>query len=538
MASIAQKPAFCRIVAVACLCAAGGVSHAAAQTVSPQSAPADARPHVAIAGFVRDASSDPRDTWVPVAIEETLAWRLGRVPALITVPTVRTYEAWRELREDPAASPEWRRTVRLLGAEVLLSGTCSGPPDAIVLQLTLLPTADKAGARASTTIPTGRLFGVLDAATNWVLQQLGVQELSEDIQRLIYAPPARSPSAVEYYAKAILAIRQGQLLDTRHYASEATSYDKQYRPAILLLAQVEPQLVPQARTLAVTRLRLLAELARMHDDPVDRAAALLAQALILRPAETDTAALRRIEESLSSAYESREPYGQLAAMNGICDLYLTSTAPDDATWSEARRQRFRESNLRHAVEWQKVVLAMLENLGDTVAEIPAASKLALIYERLGEDNQALALHQRTLQAARLTETRHMQATTWMFIGQWYNRHERWQEALDALSRCLTLAEGESKAAVRVALANVYQSMGLLEDALGQYDLAYEQIRDGENLGDQFLCLRELSKLRMQLGQRDQAILALQEAIDIAHVLELRVEEDLRTQLDEWQHNRP
>ena len=86
----------------------------------------------------------------------------------------------------------------------------------------------------------------------------------------------------------------------------------------------------------------------------------------------------------------------------------------------------------------------------------------------------------------------------------------------------------------MALGGIYEALELHEEALAQFELAHEAVRKTDDLTNQFACLREIATVRMRLGQREKAIAALQEAIDIAHVLELREEQELRIELAGWQ----
>ncbi|MCH8808147.1 MAG: hypothetical protein IH986_18945, partial [Planctomycetes bacterium] len=64
--------------------------------------------------------------------------------------------------------------------------------------------------------------------------------------------------------------------------------------------------------------------------------------------------------------------------------------------------------------------------------------------------------------------------------------------------------------------------------------AYKEVGATDDLNNQYVCVREIASLRMQLEQREQALVALQEAIDIAHVLNLPEEAQLRERLAGWQ----
>jgi tetratricopeptide (TPR) repeat protein len=161
-----------------------------------------------------------------------------------------------------------------------------------------------------------------------------------------------------------------------------------------------------------------------------------------------------------------------------------------------------------------------------------------MHQESGDADQALALHQRVLAAARKAGARRSEATAWMFIGQWYHSQKRWPEALDATNRCLAIVSPKTKPKVRIALAGIHQAMSQPEKALDVYEQAYGELEATDELADQFVCLREISELRMKLGRREAAIKALRQALDLAHVLELPSEEQIRAQLRQWQNGAP
>ena len=349
----------------------------------------------------------------------------------------------------------------------------------------------------------------------------------------VFAPPSASPLPLEYYARAVAAMRAEQPREAVRCATEALDCDKRFRPALLLLAQVESQLGPAARESAARRLRALADLARVEADPYDRVRAEIGRSLLLQAEGAYEAACTRAETALSVSYELQDVYGQMAAMTTLCDLYLLWTPAPNVELSAEARQAFARSNMARAAQWQRILLDMLISLDDVLAGLPAANKLALIHERLGQPEAALELHQKTLAMATALHSRRHEATAWMYLGQWYRAQQRWPEALDAITRCLALAEETSQPAVRVALGEVYQAMNLPEEGLAQFELAYDQVRKTDDLANQFTCLREIAEARMKLGRREKAITALQEALDIAHALELREEPRLREQLEAW-----
>lgn len=510
---------------------------AAAQD-KPSQPGTDARPHVAMAGFQVGEGIDARDVWLAVAIEETLAWRLRRVPALRVVPTVRIHQARRELQDEGAPEPAWSRVATALGADRLLSGRCGGSPDAVSLRLVLVELGPSPVERAQAMLPSASLFDVLDTATRWALGELGVDGLPVETEKLIFAPPCRSPSALEYYARAVPAARSGDLDNARYYVMRSLDYDTRYRPALALLAQLELQAGMVGSAPTVARLRVLGDLARVNADPHDQAVADLGQGVALQMRGAFDAAYGRYERALAISYQQGAPYGQVAAINNICDLYLTRRMPTGVGLSKEQLERFTRQNLRRAAEWQEVGLQLLRELGDVVAEAPTAHKLALVYGRLGENELALATHRQTLAAAERYGSRRNQASAWLYIGQCHQRAGRWPEALEALNRCLALASEDLQPIARLALAATYRSMEAPDKALAEFERVYKQICDGEDLAGQLMCGRQIAELRRQLGRHEAALTALKEAIEIAHALRSPEETALREQLVQWQSMSP
>ncbi|MFQ5807241.1 MAG: hypothetical protein ACE5I3_12400 [Phycisphaerae bacterium] len=492
-----------------------------------------------VVGFHADEKKDSRDAWIPTAVEETLAWRLRRVPGLTVTPTTRAHQARRELAENGGDSPaEWSRVARLLGAERWLKGRCAGTPDALALSLELIRVGCPDAEAARIRLGPGRLFGVIDEATRWTLSRLGITRIGKKAEELVFAPPSASPSALEYYAKGLSAARRDDLRDGAYYVEQAIEYDPGFCPALMLMTKIELRSSGATRARAGGRLRRIKQLAADRGDALTEAEFERIQGLLLLMRRSFDAARQRFESALATAFERDDLYGQIAAMNSLCDLWLNYEPSTRGELSADALRRLNEQNLRRAAEWQALVLDMLRELGDVIAEVPAANKLALIYERLDESLLALEAHKQTVAAARETGSRRSEATGWLFLGQWYQRRERWREALEATSRCLALATDEAKPRVRIALAEVYRGMSLPREALGQYELAYEALASGDDLLNQFRCLRAAADLRMELGDRGGAIKGLAEALDIAQVLGLAEAATVRERLAQWRSEKP
>ncbi|MBK9119145.1 MAG: tetratricopeptide repeat protein [Phycisphaerales bacterium] len=493
--------------------------------------PPDPRPVLAIMGFTAAPESDERDLWIPIACEELLARRLVRAPGVVVVPTLRLQQARRELSLTGDEPPNWGSVAELLGATHWLRATCSGTGDQLTIEL-LLHDLRHPEVVTEVRLPAGRLFDQLAAAVRWTLVALGVgTDLTEAQWEMLTEPAARRPGAVEYYALAVQAARSNDLPGALRWSGLALDADRRFRAALLLRAQLEAQVGPEGREDATRRLRVLSDLARLADDPFDRVRAELGLSLLLQTVGGFEAACQRAETALALAEESGDVYGQFTALTALCDAHLLRPFPADDTLTVDQRAGFARYHAWRAVEWQLILVRMLEARGDLLAALPAINKLGLIYDRLDEAQRAQARHKQTLALAERVGTRAHQATAWLYLGQWHRRHEQWPEALAALRKCFELAEEGTRPAVRMAMGAVYRSTDRPREALVEYEAAYAALRDGDDLTSQFVCLRELAEVRAAVGQRREAADALREALDIARVLKLPEREEVERELE-------
>ncbi len=503
------------------------------------SQPAKAWTPLAVVGFGADETLDARDAWMPTAVAEALAWRLRRVPGLTAIPTIRAHQSRQELAEKAGDPPaDWPRVVRLMGAKLWLRGVCAGTPYASVLDLELIQVGEPSASGAQIRLGPGRLFDVIDEATRWTLGELGISRIDQTTAELIFAPPAESPTALEYHEEALAAARREDFREGSYYAQAAVEADPGNCPALMLLAKIELRSSTTAWRQTEMHLRQVKLISANRRDIVTEAEFEVAQGLALMMQRSFEPARLRFETALTLARARHDPYGQLAAMNSLCDYWLNLPPAIENERPQEARARSNEQHLRHAVEWQVRVLDLLRGLGDHVAEAPAANKLALIYERLKEPELALEAHQQTIAAAKKIGSARTEATGCLFLGQWYRRQERWPEALEATTRCLALAPDDAKPIIRISLAEIYRGMSMPRAALGQYESAYAALADGDDLPNQFRCLHATAELQMELGEPETAIKRLSEALDIAHVLELAEEGNIRKQLAQWKAQTP
>ncbi|OYU25337.1 MAG: hypothetical protein CFE41_21860 [Burkholderiales bacterium PBB2] len=163
--------------------------------------------------------------------------------------------------------------------------------------------------------------------------------------------------------------------------------------------------------------------------------------------------------------------------------------------------------------------SLLEALGEVPGHLDALNLQALIQERLGSYEQALLLHQRALELARLhrlarAEARALSnmAVTRMTLGQL-------PEALELLQHSLSLAE-QSGSIVDQAYA--LGQLGQVLQGIGEMELAAEHLqrslrcaRQTQDLARQATSALDLGALLSKLSQHAEARLHLDEALTLS-----------------------
>lgn len=487
------------------------------------------RPRIAIIDFTVARDTDPRDAWLGDAVTEQLCHRLRRHPGLLAVSTERMHQARAELAED-AKAPPWPAVARALGVRYLLRGASTGQPDSMRLTMELHDLSDEAAEPRKAELPAGRLFDVLDSATRWSLDAFRVDPPAGGPPLL--GPPCKSPSALEFYVKALRAFREEKPRATAELLRDALDFDPAFRPTLLLQAEVDLRVgSPAARRAAAARLALLAELSRKADDVLDRVAVELAHGVLNGMEGAVDAAQTRFATALEIARQSRDPYAQLAAMTSLANLYLTQRPPRE--FDDAQRASFTRETAERSAAWQEAVALSLEQLDDIVSLAPALNKLALTYERSGDDNRALTMHLRMLQSARQLKSRRTEATALLLLAQCHARKERWDDALTAIEHCAAITPPEAAAAVSATRAAVLRGLKRPREALAEYQAALKRLRTGDDLSNQLICLREAAGLHWDLGESAEARKMLQEAIDIARALGSPIATSLEDTMSVW-----
>lgn len=497
-------------IALALLPAAGGARGADA-------ADHDDRPRLVVAPFELDPNVDPRDAWLAVAAEELLTWQLRRTPEFAVMPTQRLVQGRRELR---AAAEEWPRVARLLGATHAITGRVAGQPSAVRMHL-CAKASDGAVVAEWSTDPES-LWSAVSAACAMVRERLAPAAPARDA----LAPPSRSMTAIEYFARAVEAQRREAWRDASRWAVEAVDADRSFRAANGLLAQLELRAGVAGRSRAVVRLKRLAHESREAADSLDRAAVEMAQSLLAQGEGSSHAAHTRAMAALELAEQARDSYTAAAAMAWVVDVLVTwNAAGDDASDAATRGVE--------AIGWQQRHIAAVEALGDQISATIAYTKLGLLQERAGAPAAALDAFRRAHDIAAAIASRGHRASAAMHIGQAHLAGGAHTEAIDAFNAALRDVDADDAPTVRMALAAAHRAAGDRAAAFDQYEQAAAALRAGDALAPQLACYRELARLAWEMGRQDAARQSLREAIDIARALESPEAAALEKLLGEW-----
>jgi tetratricopeptide (TPR) repeat protein len=446
--------------------------------------------------FVPDfRSSDGGDetSWVALAVSECLRERLRRSTLTTAVSEMRT--AGVLSRWSGTAGPtveEAVRTAAFLGADFAVTAQVGKAEGGYAGQIQLHPA--KAGAQAASKPLQGRSVRVLlDAATRAVLDMSGVQPTDAQRQR-IAAIPHGSDSAIEYYAKAIRALRAGKPTDSLHYISESIQYDNSFSPSIKLLGQMNFAARNDRETLAIYE-RLLRQ-AKVEENPVDE---------IFAMTQIGIAHQRRSELDVAEKYY--QVALQKAAQIGLSDQ---ETLVLGALASLRVDQKKRDE----AMALLRQRLAMLEAQGDRLALGPACMTLALVHSAKNEIPQALDLLKRAAQYADEVGLPSDKATALFQIGEIYKEQGRFDEALQAYDQSLKFSDELEAGSACRQIAEIYEKQGKFDEALAMLRKAEAVLSKRKAYVQQSNCLARIARLLVKQGNSAKGVETMAEAVEI------------------------
>ncbi len=447
--------------------------------------------------FVPDFSpGDGKDesSWVALAVSEGLRARLRRSGVTEAVSGTRTAGVLQRMVGNGTPNPEQIvRTARLLGADWTVMGVASVTDEGefalkVRARHVKQPERDRTGS-----VQASSLRALLENTTNAALELTGI-ELNEAQQKRISATPEGSDTALEYYAKAVRAVRASKPNDALFYVAQSRRHEAGFRPTLRLLGQINVAAGNQREVLLV--FESLLRRAKLADDPVDVIFALTQIAIAhQRLGRADIA-----EEYYRAAQKEARRIGlrdyQAVLFGAIATLRVDQRKSDEAVSLLQER------------------LKLLEQLGDRLALGPACMTLGLVYAAKKDTRQAVAYLSRSVKHAEEVDIPADKASALFQIGELHKEAGELDEALKAYQASIVSSkESEAGSAYR-QMAEVYDRQGDLAKALEMLRKAESILSGRRAYAQQADCLARIARIHAKRNDHAEAVDIMAEAVEI------------------------
>jgi tetratricopeptide (TPR) repeat protein len=183
---------------------------------------------------------------------------------------------------------------------------------------------------------------------------------------------------------------------------------------------------------------------------------------------------------------------------------------------------------KKTIELYLKILEKTRQIGDKQKESNALGSLGVLYQSVGQYEQALDCIQSQLEITRAIGDRLEESNALGNLGIVYQSLGQYEKALDCLENQLEISR---EIGDRLGASNALGNLGIVYQSLGQYDrsLTYleNQLEIARQIGDrsgESHALGNLGVLRQSLGQYDQALIYLENQLKIAREIGNRLEE--------------
>lgn len=179
-------------------------------------------------------------------------------------------------------------------------------------------------------------------------------------------------------------------------------------------------------------------------------------------------------------------------------------------------------SLRHSIEKYKEAIPLFRSLGDRSGEAAALTSVGLVYDALGEKQQALDCLSQALPLWRAIGDRGGEARTLTNTGTIYVSMGERQKALTYFNQALPLwqAIGNTNG-VAATLTNtgfVHDALGEKQKALDYYRQALPLFHDTGNRGGESATLSNIAKVYDALGEKQKALDYFNQALVIQRLI--------------------
>jgi len=449
-------------------------------------------PRLFVADF--NASNDRDDSsWVAYAVSECLRERLRRARVTTVVSEMRTASVMSRLGHGSTSLQEQIvRNARFLGADYAVIGEVSKNEKGYGIRVSLISTQTGDNAMTqSSQAPAVRLL--IDATTDIVLGLLKVNPDDAERRRLLGIPHG-SDSAIEYYAKAVRALRAGKPSDSLHYVSESVRYDNTFCPTMKLLAQMNIAAGNDREAQSIYE-RLLRQ-AKLNGDPVDEAFAMMQMGMSCQRRGEPSTAEKYYQAALEQSRKAGLADQEAMVIGAMASLRVDQRRKDDALELLGRR------------------LKLLEAQGDRLALGPACMTVALVLSAMGDTKQAIQFLNRAAELADDVEMPSDKSVALYQMGELYRESGELDEALKAYHASLTLSdEAEAGSACR-QIAEIYEKQGKVNESLEMLRRAASILSKRKAYAQQANCLARIARLQLKQAESAKALETMTEAVEI------------------------
>lgn len=465
----------------------------AGRCLHAQTKPAETMTRFLVVDFTASDKTD-ESSWVGLAVSEMVRERLRRFSTTTAVSGMRTTAVLTRASEQKTVPPpKLAKTAELLGSDWVVSGK-TRLDDQGRYEITLTVTPAGQPDQAKQQVVAGTILGpLIDRSVQAVFKLADVKVDPAELERVVKMTSG-SDSALEYYAKAVRAVRRSKPHDALYYLAQSRRYQNDFRPATRLLGQVNLAAGNFREVLMIFE-RLLRD-AQRSKDPVDEAFA-----------RTQIAISHQRAGNLEIAQKYYDSALEMSRQANLEDLEAMLLGAK-ATLSIDQKKKDEALRLLH----ERVKL--LEKQGDRLAMGPACLTIALVLDARKQRDYALQYLETAAKLADEVGIPSDKAAALYQIGQLHKESGKLDEALTAYRDSLEHSrEAEAGSAYR-EIADILETQGKLDEALAMLRKAEAVLSERKAYAQQADCLAKIARIQAKRNDHKTAMRTMTEAVEI------------------------
>ncbi len=188
-----------------------------------------------------------------------------------------------------------------------------------------------------------------------------------------------------------------------------------------------------------------------------------------------------------------------------------------------------------AISILQQALKLWQQVDDKSQEASTLRDIGLVYDYLGEKQEALKYYNQALALFRAVNDRREEASTLKNIGLVYDDLGDNKQALDFYNQAFAILQANNylpeQADALASIALNYQLLGETEKALDYYQQALKIYRQTKNLPKQAKTLASIGLLYASKGDRPSAEKSIQQVLELQKTIPSQLQQNERTQID-------